>query len=241
MSRTIKHLCAVSRVCRCMCGPAARSGARWWRGLDSNQRRRAPADLQSAPFSHSGTPPRDHAEAGRLSAAPALVNETPPQTGGHVPDPGQAAARGSIRPRHETSQFPRSRFRPAPAGRSVAGFPPQPRARPPRPRFPGRRFPGRRSNWRRFLGRRSHWRRSHWRRQARRWQTRRWQTRRKARRRQARRTAAPLRAEAAPAGRRLPAGHACGRTSGRPPRSPSRSPPRSPPRSPARCPPRRAA
>jgi hypothetical protein len=29
----------------------------WWRGLDSNQRRRAPADLQSAPFSHSGTPP----------------------------------------------------------------------------------------------------------------------------------------------------------------------------------------
>ena len=31
--------------------------ADWWRGLDSNQRRRAPADLQSAPFSHSGTPP----------------------------------------------------------------------------------------------------------------------------------------------------------------------------------------
>ena len=30
---------------------------RWWRGLDSNQRRRTPADLQSAPFSHSGTPP----------------------------------------------------------------------------------------------------------------------------------------------------------------------------------------
>lgn len=29
----------------------------WWRGLDSNQRRRTPADLQSAPFSHSGTPP----------------------------------------------------------------------------------------------------------------------------------------------------------------------------------------
>ncbi len=30
----------------------------WWRGLDSNQRRRTPADLQSAPFSHSGTPPQ---------------------------------------------------------------------------------------------------------------------------------------------------------------------------------------
>ena len=32
-------------------------GAKWWKGLDSNQRRRAPADLQSAPFSHSGTLP----------------------------------------------------------------------------------------------------------------------------------------------------------------------------------------
>src|SRR5690606_14604589 len=25
----------------------------WWRGLDSNQRRRTPTDLQSVPFSHS--------------------------------------------------------------------------------------------------------------------------------------------------------------------------------------------
>lgn len=30
---------------------------RWWRGMDSNHRRRKPTDLQSAPFSHSGTPP----------------------------------------------------------------------------------------------------------------------------------------------------------------------------------------
>ncbi len=30
--------------------------AEWW-GEDSNLRRRPPADLQSAPFSHSGTPP----------------------------------------------------------------------------------------------------------------------------------------------------------------------------------------
>ncbi len=30
----------------------------WWRRLDSNQRRRKPTDLQSAPFSHSGTPPK---------------------------------------------------------------------------------------------------------------------------------------------------------------------------------------
>lgn len=29
-----------------------------WRGLDSNQRRRKPTDLQSVPFSHSGTPPQ---------------------------------------------------------------------------------------------------------------------------------------------------------------------------------------
>lgn len=42
----------------------------WWRRLDSNQRRRKPTDLQSAPFSHSGTPPaqraRDDSTAGRL-------------------------------------------------------------------------------------------------------------------------------------------------------------------------------
>ena len=31
----------------------------WWRGMDSNHRRRKPTDLQSAPFSHSGTPPEE--------------------------------------------------------------------------------------------------------------------------------------------------------------------------------------
>ena len=31
---------------------------RWWRGKDSNLRRHQPADLQSAPFGRSGTPPR---------------------------------------------------------------------------------------------------------------------------------------------------------------------------------------
>ncbi len=30
----------------------------WWRGEDSNLRRLKPADLQSAPFGHSGTSPR---------------------------------------------------------------------------------------------------------------------------------------------------------------------------------------
>ncbi len=29
----------------------------WWRELDSNQRRRSPADLQSAPIGRSGIPP----------------------------------------------------------------------------------------------------------------------------------------------------------------------------------------
>ena len=31
--------------------------SKWWAGKDSNLRRRKPADLQSAPFSHSGTYP----------------------------------------------------------------------------------------------------------------------------------------------------------------------------------------
>ncbi len=31
---------------------------KWWRGIDSNNRRLTPADLQSAPFGHSGTTPR---------------------------------------------------------------------------------------------------------------------------------------------------------------------------------------
>ena len=30
----------------------------WWAGLDSNQRSRKAADLQSAPFDHFGTDPR---------------------------------------------------------------------------------------------------------------------------------------------------------------------------------------
>lgn len=38
--------------------PALITSACWWRRLDSNQRRRKPTDLQSAPFSHSGTPPQ---------------------------------------------------------------------------------------------------------------------------------------------------------------------------------------
>src|SRR3989442_2175567 len=48
-----------------------RPRAEWW-GKDSNLRRLTPADLQSAPFGHSGTPP-----APRLSC-PAASSPRPP-------------------------------------------------------------------------------------------------------------------------------------------------------------------
>ena len=43
----------------CLYKPCHISLKNWWRRLDSNQRRRKPTDLQSAPFSHSGTPPQN--------------------------------------------------------------------------------------------------------------------------------------------------------------------------------------
>ena len=46
-------------------GSLSRYVLAWWRRLDSNQRRRKPTDLQSAPFSHSGTPPRRTGEYSR--------------------------------------------------------------------------------------------------------------------------------------------------------------------------------
>ena len=44
----------------------------WWGGMDSNQRKRKLTDLQSAPFSHSGTPPQrisDYATFFQVSAS----------------------------------------------------------------------------------------------------------------------------------------------------------------------------
>ena len=61
----------------------------WWRGLDSNQRRRAPTDLQSVPFSHSGTPP--HREE-RTRASHRLLSTHPRPRIEEFP-PGQAASR----------------------------------------------------------------------------------------------------------------------------------------------------
>src|SRR5690349_235757 len=45
----------------------------WWRGKDSNLRRRKPADLQSAPVGRLGTPPRKN-EPRILVATPRRVN-----------------------------------------------------------------------------------------------------------------------------------------------------------------------
>src|SRR5208283_1692644 len=39
----------------------------WWRGEDSNLRRRSPSDLQSDPFGHSGTSPRNISNQSRWS------------------------------------------------------------------------------------------------------------------------------------------------------------------------------
>lgn len=51
----------MSELCKAIAGAtedASLSEKEWWAGLDSNQRRRKPADLQSAPFGHFGTYPR---------------------------------------------------------------------------------------------------------------------------------------------------------------------------------------
>src|SRR6516164_10294421 len=45
--------------------------AGWWRGKDSNLRRHKPADLQSAPFGHSGTSPgHPHSRRSRRAGTP---------------------------------------------------------------------------------------------------------------------------------------------------------------------------
>ena len=50
----------------------------WWRRLDSNQRRRKPTDLQSAPFSHSGTPPTHEPVTIAQAAGAALLESDAP-------------------------------------------------------------------------------------------------------------------------------------------------------------------
>ena len=45
----------------------------WWAGMDSNHRRRKPTDLQSAPFSHSGTPPKNSIVAAFLTSKTNLL------------------------------------------------------------------------------------------------------------------------------------------------------------------------
>lgn len=60
-------------------GALPQSEKQWWRGLDSNQRTPKRADLQSAGFNHSPTPPqgsrhRDNAQAGSLEHRAKSVN-----------------------------------------------------------------------------------------------------------------------------------------------------------------------
>jgi hypothetical protein len=80
------------------------TGKSWWRRLDSNQRRRKPTDLQSAPFNHSGTPPRRTANYGLAttgcqtargtwrSAATAIRRDRPSKRG------ADAKVGGGVRP-----------------------------------------------------------------------------------------------------------------------------------------------
>ena len=63
--------CLVMLICVISASLLVEGGC-WWRGLDSNQRRRAPTDLQSVPFSLSGTPPRGTAPLGPTGG---IVNE----------------------------------------------------------------------------------------------------------------------------------------------------------------------
>ena len=116
----------------------------WWRGLDSNQRRRTPADLQSAPFSHSGTPPHSRSShpgrpLGPSDRAGLLPNRVACQRSRSkyvhpwartLGSPGTCVYRS---PHHETSTYQRAgRFGP-PAIRSIieTAWQPGSLARPP--------------------------------------------------------------------------------------------------------------
>ena len=125
----------------------------WWRGLDSNQRRRAPADLQSAPFSHSGTPPPCSVSAADLWPNPAHVNSAirfPPRrfvrrrparyTRPMKPPrrPGSDSTRSG--PPHGASRGP-GNSRPAPPDRSSGPRPSTPRPQTPRPQTPRSQTP----------------------------------------------------------------------------------------------------
>ena len=89
---TSAQRCATTTRMRSANPPSRNS---WWRRLDSNQRRRKPTDLQSAPFSHSGTPPKGTAKYG-----------------GRFRFCQRAAARGSgLRPVPGASRTRRVRFR----------------------------------------------------------------------------------------------------------------------------------
>ena len=60
-------------TCRSPRSPGIPPQPRWWRGKDSNLRRRKPADLQSAPVGRLGTPPGKN-EPRILISTPGGVN-----------------------------------------------------------------------------------------------------------------------------------------------------------------------
>ena len=109
----------------------------WWRGLDSNQRRRAPTDLQSVPFSLSGTPPRGtaplgpnrgHCQRSRLPSHPPHVRSPRPH---HRQLPNRRDARrrraGAPHPR----RLPRAARQHGVGEAARCGCPPRPAPPPP--------------------------------------------------------------------------------------------------------------
>jgi hypothetical protein len=77
-------------------------GAGWWRGLDSNQRTLARADLQSAAFNHSATSPRGSGRRAKWRRGFAL------------------STRGTAKCRHPSAPLARSKIQSLPE-RSIFG------------------------------------------------------------------------------------------------------------------------
>ena len=85
-----EHLQALAPDFRWHRAQRARQIRFWWRVVDSNHRRRKPADLQSAPIGHSGNPPgnsqplRNRNCAGQSERSDRDLPNSPPPP--HLPD-----------------------------------------------------------------------------------------------------------------------------------------------------------
>ncbi len=110
----------------------------WWWRLDSNQRRRKPTDLQSAPFSHSGTPPRRTANYSRKKSAarlPASSRRRSPGAECRMSALADAANREAPRTLRYPTAGPRQPAGPAGLSLSPAPRPPETRCRRPAARL----------------------------------------------------------------------------------------------------------